>query len=73
MTVTSANVPGVVLVEVGRSDVYRTYKVGPRTLPCGTPAFIGRISFPSHCAIVDNVRLTCNTSLYKTLKKSIHF
>jgi hypothetical protein len=21
--------------------VYRTYKVGPRTLPCGTPAFIG--------------------------------
>jgi hypothetical protein len=33
MTVSSANVPRVVLAEVGRSDVYRTYKDGPRTLP----------------------------------------
>jgi hypothetical protein len=49
-TVSSANVPRVVLVEVGRSDFYRTYKVGPRTLPCGTPAFIGcssDFSFPT--------------------------
>jgi hypothetical protein len=48
--VSSANVPRVVLVEVGRSDVYRTYKVGPRTLPCGTLAFIGcssDFSFPT--------------------------
>jgi hypothetical protein len=41
MTVSSAIVPRVVLVEVGRSDVYRTYNVGPRTLPCGTSGFIG--------------------------------
>jgi hypothetical protein len=50
MTVSSANVPRVVLVELGRSDVYRTYKVGPRILPCGTPAFIGcssDFSFPT--------------------------
>jgi hypothetical protein len=49
MPVLSVNVPRVVLVEVGRSDVYRTYKVRPKTLPCGTPAFIGcssDFSFP---------------------------
>ena len=32
----------VVFLIVGKSDVIRTYKVGPRTLPCGTPDFIGR-------------------------------
>jgi hypothetical protein len=30
-----------VVVESGMSDVNKMYKVGPRTLPCGTPAFIG--------------------------------
>jgi hypothetical protein len=30
-----------VFEEVGKSDVHKVYKVRPRTLPCGTPAFIG--------------------------------
>jgi hypothetical protein len=49
MAISSANVPRVVFEEVGKSDVNKVYKVGPRTLPCGTPAFIGcrsYISFP---------------------------
>jgi hypothetical protein len=45
-----------VLVEVGRSDVYRTYKVGSRTLPFGTPAFIGCSSDFSSPALTWNCR-----------------
>jgi hypothetical protein len=41
MAISLANVPRVVFEEVGKSDVNKVYKVGPRTLPCGTPAFIG--------------------------------
>jgi hypothetical protein len=41
MAMSSANVPITVFGEVGRSDADRVYRVGPRTLPCGTPAFIG--------------------------------
>jgi hypothetical protein len=39
--VSSANVAMVVVEEVGRSAVYMRYSNGPRTLPCGTPAWIG--------------------------------
>jgi hypothetical protein len=38
--------------------VYRTYKVGPRTLPSGTPAFIGCSSvFISHPYLELSVRM----------------
>jgi hypothetical protein len=37
MAVSSANVPVIIFCAVGRSDVYKTYSTGPRTLPCGTP------------------------------------
>ena len=33
ITVSSAKVPVVVLVVVGKSAVYRTNSIGPRTLP----------------------------------------
>jgi hypothetical protein len=46
-----------VLVEVGRSDLYRTYKVGPRTLPCGTPAFIGAWEFAAEIYLLKLQRL----------------
>jgi hypothetical protein len=39
--VSSANVAMVVVGEVGRSAVYMRYNNGPRTLPGGTPAWIG--------------------------------
>jgi hypothetical protein len=39
--VSSANVAMVVAGEVGRSAVYMRYNNGPRTLPWGTPAWIG--------------------------------
>jgi hypothetical protein len=39
--VSSANVAMVVVGEVGRSAVYMRYSNGPRTLPWGTPAWIG--------------------------------
>jgi hypothetical protein len=38
--VSSANV-AMVVGEVGRSAVYMKYSNGPRTLPWGTPAWIG--------------------------------
>ena len=44
MTVSSATVPVVLLLVVGKSDVYRTKSIGHNTLPCGTPAYIGNIS-----------------------------
>jgi hypothetical protein len=49
MAISSANVPRVVFEEAGKSHVNKVYKVRPRTLPCGTPAFIGcrsDFSFP---------------------------
>jgi hypothetical protein len=39
--VSSANVAMVVVGEIGRSAVYIRYSNGPRTLPWGTPAWIG--------------------------------
>jgi hypothetical protein len=39
--VSSANVTMVVVGEVGRSAVYMRYSNDPRTLPWGTPAWIG--------------------------------
>jgi hypothetical protein len=39
--VSSANVAMVIVWEVGRSPVYMRYSIGPRTLPSGTPAWIG--------------------------------
>jgi hypothetical protein len=41
MAVSSANVTIVVVGEVGRSAVYMRYNNGPRTLPWGTPAWMG--------------------------------
>jgi hypothetical protein len=41
IAVSSAKVAVVVAGEVGRSAVYMRYRNGPRTLPCGTPAWIG--------------------------------
>jgi hypothetical protein len=37
MAVSSANVPVVVKLVVGRYVVKSTYNIGPKTLPCGTP------------------------------------
>jgi hypothetical protein len=42
MAMSSAKVPRVVVEKVGKSDVNSVYSMGPRTLPCGTPAFIIR-------------------------------
>ena len=39
--VSSAKVATVVPSSCGRSLVYRRYKTGPSTLPCGTPALMG--------------------------------
>jgi hypothetical protein len=41
IAVSSAKVAVVVAGEVGRSAVYMRYRNGPRTLPWGTPAWIG--------------------------------
>jgi hypothetical protein len=42
--VSSANVADVVSDEVGRSAVKSRYSNGPRTLPWGTPALMGKSS-----------------------------
>jgi hypothetical protein len=47
-----------VVVESGMSDVNKMYKVGPNTLPCGTPDFIGcssEFSFPLLLGIVGHL------------------
>jgi hypothetical protein len=41
IAVSSVNVAVIVAGEVGRSAVYMRYRNGPRSLPCGTPAWIG--------------------------------
>jgi hypothetical protein len=41
IAVSSAKVAVVVAEGVARSAVYMRYRNGPRTLPCGTPAWIG--------------------------------
>jgi hypothetical protein len=41
IAMSSAKVAVVVAGEVGRSAVYMRYRNGPRTLPWGTPAWIG--------------------------------
>jgi hypothetical protein len=41
IAVSSAKVAVVVAGELGRSAVYMIYRNGPRTLPCGTPVWIG--------------------------------
>jgi hypothetical protein len=41
IAVSSAKVAVVVAGEVGRSAAYMRYRNGPRTLPWGTPAWIG--------------------------------
>jgi hypothetical protein len=41
--VSAAKVAVVDSGEVGRSAVYSRYNNGPRTLPLGTPALIGRV------------------------------
>jgi hypothetical protein len=41
IAVASAKVAVVVAGEVGRSVVYTRYRKSPRTLPCGTRAWIG--------------------------------
>ena len=48
IAVSSANVSTVILVVVGRGmfTVYNVYSIGPRTLPCGTPALM---SLTSEC------------------------
>ena len=40
IAVSSANVSTVLLVVVDMFAVYNTYSIGPRTLPCGTPALM---------------------------------
>ena len=40
IAVSSANVSTVRLVAVGTFAVYNVYRIGPRTLPCGTPALM---------------------------------
>jgi len=40
IVVSFANVPNVVSLNVGTSDVYRTYRRGPRMLPWGTPEWM---------------------------------
>ena len=41
--VLSANVCILLLVVVGMPAVYSVYNIGPKTLPCGTPAFRQRL------------------------------
>ena len=38
--VSSANVSILLLVDIGMSAVYNVYNIGPKTLPCGTPALV---------------------------------
>jgi len=38
--VSSANVPDVVSLDVGKSDVCSTWRRGPRMLPWGTPEWM---------------------------------
>jgi hypothetical protein len=57
--VSSANVPIVLFGEVGMSDVNKRYRVGPRTLPCGTPAFFfsvteNKFSFANFIHLMQN-------------------
>ena len=40
IAVSSANVPNLVSLDVGKSDVYSTYRRGPSMLPWGTPEWI---------------------------------
>ena len=40
IAVSSANVPIVVSLDIGRSDVYIMYSSGPRMLLSGTPEWI---------------------------------
>ena len=42
--VSPANVSTVLLVVVGMFAVYNVYSIGPRTLPCGTPALMSLTS-----------------------------
>ena len=44
IAVSSANVSTVLLVVVGMFAVYNVYSIGPRTLPCGTPALMSLTS-----------------------------
>ena len=44
IAVSSANVSTVLLVVVGMFAVYNMYSIGPRTLPCGTPALMSLTS-----------------------------
>ena len=40
IAVSSVNVSTLLLVVVGMLAVYNVYSIGPRTLPCGTPALM---------------------------------
>jgi ABC-type uncharacterized transport system permease subunit len=45
----------VLFSNFGRSLVYSRYRIGPSTLPCGTPAFISLSSeYASSCLILKN-------------------
>ena len=44
IAVSSANVSTVLLVVLGMFAVYNVYSIGPRTLPCGTPALMSLTS-----------------------------
>ena len=44
IAVSSANVSILLFVVVGMLAVYNVYSIGPKTLPCGTPAFMSLAS-----------------------------
>lgn len=49
--------PVIIFSIVDKSDVYNRYGTGPRTLPCGAPDLIGKVSKISPLTFVLNWRL----------------
>ena len=56
IAVSSANVPIVVSLDIGRSDVYSMYSSGPRMLPWGTPEWIWKLRYVSLLYLVTKWR-----------------
>jgi hypothetical protein len=54
--VLSANGPNVVSLNVGKSDVYSTYRRGPRMLPWDTPEWMWKRLEDSPLIFVSNWR-----------------
>jgi hypothetical protein len=73
MALSSTNVPNVSPSETGKSKVFNTYNMGPRTVPCGTQEYMGIFLIPYHQPLLQIPIYACMPSLVWSNQDEVFF